>query len=156
MKVIAALVAAAALLLFVAEEPYLEVTEVRASSVPQMVEVAWHLSCEEDYFEDSDKLRYEPHLPVGGEFPYVHPVMYSGTRFVFVGFPYTERRRNRFTGNVESGRLERFDLIEWHVLPPYIASRGDEKIESYEPIGWKGGQASEPFVARSDRGKEGC
>ena len=49
---IAGLAATAALFLFlIIRKPYLEVTEVRASSVPLLVEVTWFLSCEEDYFE---------------------------------------------------------------------------------------------------------
>ena len=154
---IAGLVATAALFLFVIIwQPYLEVTEVRASSVPQLVEVMWLISCEKDYFEGPDKLRYEPQIPVGGEYPYVHPVMHAGTRFVFMGYPYTEHRRNRFTGNVETERSERFDLIEWHVLPPYVTSSGDEGMERYEPVGWKSGGASAQFVAQPRRSREGC
>ena len=154
---IAGLAATAALFLFlIIRKPYLEVTEVRASSVPLLVEVTWFLSCEEDYFEGSGNLRYQPQLPAGGEYPYVHPVMHAGTRFVFMGYPYTEHRRNRFTGNVETERSERFDLIEWHVLPPYVTSSGDEGMERYEPVGWKSGGASAQFVAQPNRSREGC
>ena len=153
---IAGLVATGALVLVIGiRKPYLEVTEVRASA-SELVEVTWFLSCEEDYFEGPGNLRYQPQLPAGGEYPYVHPVMHAGTRFVFMGYPYTEHRRNRFTGNVETERSERFDLIEWHVLPPYVTSSGDEDMESYEPVGWKSGGASAQFVAQPNRSREGC
>ena len=154
---IAGLVATAALFLFVIIwQPYLEVTEVRASSVPQLVEVMWLISCEKDYFESPDKLRYEPQIPVGGEYPYVHPVMHPETRFIFIGYPYRERRRNRFTGNVETVRSERFDVLEWHVLPPYVTSSGDKDVESYEPVGWKSVAVAAHFVARVHRDRKGC
>jgi len=153
---IAGLVATGALVLVIGiRKPYLEVTEVRASA-SVLVEVTWFLSCEEDYFEGPGNLRYQPQLPAGGEYPYVHPVMHAGTRFVFMGYPYTEHRRNRFTGNVETERSERFDLIEWHVLPPYVTSSGDEGMERYEPVGWKSGGASAQFVAQPRRSREGC
>jgi len=139
------LCAIAFLCLFVfVHKPYIEVTEVRATSKPQAVRVSWYLGCEEDYYEDVDKQRYLPWVPIGGEPPVLGPVMKPGTGFMFVGYPYTALYRNRFTGKVETRRSERFDVIEWHVVPPN------------EPAGWKSAEAPAKFTALLERRGRTC
>jgi hypothetical protein len=137
-------------------KPYIEVTEVRATAEPQAVQVTWYLGCEEDYYEDDDKQRYLPQLPVGGEPPAVGPAMTPGTRFLLVGHSYAALHRNLFTGRIDRRRSERFDVIEWHVVPPYFLWNGEKQIESSEPVGWKSEKVPAQFIAQLDRRRKEC
>jgi hypothetical protein len=137
-------------------KPYIEVTEVRATTTPQTVQVMWYLACEADYYEDDRKQRYLPEVPAGGKEPVVGPFMMSGTQFVLVGYPYMELHRNRFTGQVDQQRSERFDVIEWHVVPPYLIWDGKKEIERNEPAGWKSQEIPARFAAQIDRPRETC
>ena len=137
-------------------KPYIEVTEVRATATPQTVQAGWYLGCEQDYFEDAEGRRYLLQFPPEGEAPAVGVVMMPGTRFALVGFAYSALRRNRFTGNVEEQRSERFDVIEWHVLPPYFTWDGEKEIERDEPVGWKSASLPAQFIARVDRPRKTC
>jgi len=82
--------------------------------------------------------------------------MTPGTRFVLIGYPYTAFNRNRFTGKVDKQRSERFDVIEWHVVPPYIIWDGAKETESNEKVGWKSGEVLPQFVAQVDRSRRTC
>ena len=139
-----------------AQKLHIEVIEVRATSEPQAVLVTWFLRCEDEYFEDDHNYRYLPNIPLGGKEPSIGRVAKSGTRFLLIGYPYTELNRNRFTGKVEEQRSERFDVIEWHVVTPYFIWDGANERESNEPVGWKGEEATAQFVAQTDRPRRGC
>lgn len=139
-------------------EPHIEVTEIRTTSEPQTVKVRWYLSCEEEFFvDDKNKKFYDPQVPAGGVYPGVGPVMSSDIKFVLVGYPYKERRRNIFTGTVSEQRSERFDVIEWHVVTPYPTLVGDEFVESNKPLGWKSNKSDAKYFSQSDkRHRSGC
>lgn len=139
-------------------EPYIEVTEMRSTSVPQTVEVTWYISCERGYYyDDENKKHYDPMVPTGGVMPGVSPVMSSDTRFVLVGYPYKALRRNIFTGSVNEQRSERFDVVEWHVVTPYPLWDGEKYIESNKPLDWKSDKSDMKYFAQVDqRRKGGC
>jgi len=138
-------------------EPYIEVTEVRSTSVPQTVEVTWYLNCERDYYDDENKNHYDPVVPIGGVMPGVRPVMSSGTRFVLVGYPYKALRKNIFTGSVNEQRSERFDVVEWRVVTPYTLWDGEKDIEINKPLEWKIDKSvMKSFAKIEQRRKDGC
>lgn len=137
-------------------KPYIDVTEVRSMSLPQTVKVTWYISCGDDYYEDENEKHYDPRVPVGGVLPGVDStVMSSGTRFVLVGYPYKELHRNMFTGSVNEQRSERFDVIEWHIVTPYLIWDGEKDIESNRPLGWKSDNSDARFFAQFDRRRKG-
>jgi len=144
--------------LFVAiylSEPFIEVSEMRSASVPQAVKVTWYINCGEDYYEDENEKHYDPQVPNGGVYPVVGPIMSSGTQFVLVGYPYKALRRNIFTGSVNEQRSERFDVVEWHVVTPYIIWDGESDIESNKPLEWKSDKSDAQFFAQLDRSRKG-
>lgn len=136
-------------------EPYIEETEMRSTSVPQTVEVTWYVNCGEDYYEDEIKKHYDPRVPIGGVAPVVRPIMSSGTRFVLVGYPYKALRRNIVTGSINERRSERFDVVEWHVVTPYLIWDGEKDVESNKRLEWKGNNSDAQFFAQSDRRRKG-
>lgn len=155
--VVGVVLAAFAALVIYLSEPLVKVTEMRAASIPQTVGVTWIINCGTTYYIGENEKRYDPQVPNGGLEPVVKPVMYSGTEFVMTGYPYKEIHKNRLTGYEYEIRSERFDVIEWHIVPPYIALQGEDYKETRQPLGWKSENTDPPFISHYERKRQsGC
>jgi hypothetical protein len=134
-------------------KPYVEVTEVRASSEAETVQVTWNIGCEDSYYEAVDGRRYLPNVPVGGKNPedfFGGIAMVPGNRLNLTGYRYKALLKNIFTGTVTEGHSERFDVLAWSLVSPYVLRDKDgEHVESNAPIGWKSDMSFPTFGAHA-------
>src|SRR5512139_632124 len=100
-----------------------ELTEVRASSKAETMQVTWNIVCEESYYQGVDGRRYQLNVPVGGKYPedfFGGIAMYPGNRLNLTGYRYKALVRNIFTGTVTEKHSERLDVLAWSLVTPYV------------------------------------
>lgn len=141
-------------------KPYLGVTEVRAKE-PESVQVTWNIGCEESYYEAIDGRRYLLIVPAGGKNPedfFGGMAMVPGNRVSLTGYRYKALLRNIFTGTVTEEHSERFDVLAWSIVTPYMLwEENGEQVESDAPIGWKSDERVPTFTTHAGRAQStGC
>jgi len=123
-------------------KPYIiEIDEVRTTGKIETIRAYWGRACGEDFLSEEDSgIKLALVVPKGGITPGDSNAAIPDNLFIITGYRYKRILKNLLNGEVKEIPSQRFDVVKWHVVPPYEAYVDDDnefikKVNT--PLGWK-------------------
>lgn len=142
-------------------KPYIiEIDEVRTTGKLETVRAYWGRACGEDFLsEGRPGTKLILTVPEGGITPRETNAVVPGNLFIITGYRYKRVQKNLLNGEVKEIPSQRFDVVKWHVVPPYEAYVDDKDVlikKVNTPLGWKSHELEPNFTFYNRSESVGC